>query len=107
MKIHSSNFRVQRDVLKYPEELQMLIIALNHSVLSMVMSSSFSVPMTWLSLVGSTLVFNKITKVVTFQLTNEKKYMLTKKQFAQIKKLPVTGRFYEVTVEQVVSMMNE
>ncbi|CAI9277902.1 unnamed protein product [Lactuca saligna] len=89
MKIQSSNLCVQCDVLKYPRELKMLIVALKHFVLSMVMSSAFSVPMTWLSLVGSTLVFNKITKVVTFQLTNEKKYKLTKRQFAQIMKLSV------------------
>lgn len=77
MKIQSSNFHVKLDVSKYPEELQMLIVALNHYVLSMVMSCLFSVPMTLLSLVGSTLAFNKITKVVMFQLTNEKKYKLT------------------------------
>lgn len=107
MKIQSSNFHVKLDVSKYPEELQMLIVALNHYVLSMVMSCLFSVPMTLLSLVGSTLAFNKITKVVMFQLTNEKKYKLTQKHFAQIMKLPVTGPFYEVTIEKVVSTLNE
>ena len=107
MKIQSSNFRVQIDVTKYPEQLQMLIVALNHYVLSMVMSSSFSVPMTWLSLVGLTTMFNKMTKVVAFQLTNDKKYKLTKKQFEQIMKLPNTGPFYEVTTEQVVHMFND
>lgn len=82
LKIQSTNYRVQPYVNKYPEDLKMLIVALNHSVLSIVMLSSFSVLMTSLSLVGSTIVFNKTTKVLTFQITNEKKYKLSKKQFS-------------------------
>ena len=85
----------------------MLIEALNHYVLSTVMSSSLSVPMTWLSLARSTTVFNKTTKVVKFQLTYKKLQKLTKRQFAQIMKLLYTGPFYEVTNEQVVYMFNE
>ena len=82
-----------------PEVLKMLIIALNHSVLSTVMTSSFSVPMSWLSLAGSAVVFNKTSKIVTSKLTNEKKYKLSKKHFAQIMKIPNVGPFYEVTNE--------
>lgn len=58
LKIQSSSYRVQRDVLQYPKPLQILIVVLNHSVLSTIISSSFSVPMTRLPLAGSTIVFN-------------------------------------------------
>ena len=34
MKIQSTNYQVERDVSLYPKELQMLIVALKHSVLS-------------------------------------------------------------------------
>lgn len=72
LKIQSTNYRVQPNVYAYPNELKMLIVSLNHSVLSTVMSTSFSTLLTWLSLVASTTMFKKTTKVVTFQLTNEK-----------------------------------
>lgn len=85
----------------------MLIVAINHSVLSTVMYSSFFVPMTCLSLTGSTNVFNKMTKVVTFQLTNDKPYKVTKRQFAPIVKLSYSGSFYEVTNEHIAYMFNE
>lgn len=85
----------------------MLIVALNNSVLSTMTSSSFSVPITWLSLAGSTIVFNKTNKLVTFQRTNDKFYNLTKRKFAQILKLPNTGPFYEVTNEQVAHKFNK
>lgn len=62
--------------------------------------------MAWLSLARSTTVFNKTTKVVTFQQTNEKMYKITKRQFAQILNLLNTGPFYEVTIEQIVHMFN-
>ncbi|CAI9303324.1 unnamed protein product [Lactuca saligna] len=72
-----------------------MIGALNHSILSMVTSSSFSITMTWLSLASSTAMFNKPSQVVMLQLTNEKLYRLTKKQFAQILKLTNTGFDFE------------
>lgn len=99
MKIQSLNFRAQPDVTQYPEQLQMLIVAQNYSVLSTIMSYSFSVPMTWLSLADSMAVFNKTMKVVTFYLMNDKLYKLTKRQFAQIMMLSYTGSFYEVKNE--------
>lgn len=107
LKIQSTNYTVQPNVDVYPDELQMLIVALNHSVLSTVMSSYFAVLMTWLSLAGSIAVFNKTTKVVTFQHTNKKKYKLSKKQFAQILNIPNVEPFYEVMNEQVVHMFND
>lgn len=85
----------------------MLIVALNHSVLSTVMVSSFSVSMTLLSLTGSTAVRNKTSKIFTFKLTNEKKYKLSKKKFAQIMNIPNEGPLYEVTNEQVIHMFNK
>lgn len=61
LKIQISNLCLLPTIDQYHEQLQMLILALNHSVLSLVLLSSFGVPMTWLSLVGSTIVFNKTT----------------------------------------------
>ena len=79
LKIQSLNLRLLPTVDQYPEQLQMLIIALNHFVLSTMLSSPLAVPRTWLSLIGSMVVFNKTTKVVTFQLTNNKWKNLTKR----------------------------
>ena len=106
MKIQST-IRVQSDVTQYPEELQILIVALQNSSLSMAMFSSFSMPMTWLSLASSTAVYSKTMKVVTFQLINDKKFKLTMKLFAQILNIPTVERFYEVSNEQVLHMFNE
>lgn len=85
----------------------MLIVALNYFVLSIVMTYSFSVPITWLSLAGSMKMFNKTTKVVTFQLMNDKLHKLTKWLFAQIMKLSYTGPFYEVTNKKVIYIFNK
>ena len=92
---------------QYPEQLHMLIQTLNNSILSTMLSDSSAVPMTWISLVGSMVVFNKTTKVVTFQLMNSKIRKLTRKHFAQNMKLPVSCTFYEVTNDQVLHMFNE
>lgn len=107
LNIQGSNYRVQPGESRYPEELQMLIVSLNHSFISTVMTSSFLVPMTWLSLADSTAVFNKTSKVVTFWLTNDKKYKLTKRQLSHILNIPNVGPFYKVTNEQMVHMFNE
>ncbi|CAH1451349.1 unnamed protein product [Lactuca virosa] len=85
----------------------MLVQTLNNSVLSFALSTSFVIPMEWLSLAASTAVFNKINKVVMFQLTNSKSNNLTRKQFAQILRLPTSGTFYEVTNDQVIHMFKE
>lgn len=71
------------------------------------LSSSFVVPMTWISLGCSTTIFKKTTKVFTFQQTNSKTRKLMRKHFAQIMKLPVSSIFYEVTNDQVLHMFNE
>ena len=76
MKIQSTNYQVLGDVDFYPEELRMLIVALQHLVLSTVMFRSFVVPLTWLSLDGSTATYSKTMQIVTFQLTNDKKFRL-------------------------------
>lgn len=52
-------------------------------------------------------VVHKILKVVTFQLSTEKKFTLNKKMFDQILKLLNVGRFYEDSNEQVIRMFNE
>ena len=45
MKIQSTNYQVVGDLYVYPEELKMLIAALQHFVLSTAMFSAFVVPM--------------------------------------------------------------
>ncbi|CAI9271719.1 unnamed protein product [Lactuca saligna] len=72
MKIQNTNLRLLPTVDQYLEQLRMLIQTLNNVVLSTVLSYSFVVPMSLISLAGSTTVFNKTTKVVQFQLTNSK-----------------------------------
>ena len=59
MKIQSTNFSVQSDESVYLEELQILIVALKSSVLSTAMFNSFVVPISWLSLAGSTTTYKK------------------------------------------------
>lgn len=54
MKIQSTNFQVQADVSLYLDELKMLIVALKNFVLSKVIFDAFVVPVSCLSLAGST-----------------------------------------------------
>ncbi|CAH1454218.1 unnamed protein product [Lactuca virosa] len=82
MMIQNTNLRLVPTLDQYPEELRMLIQTLNNSNLSYALSSSFAIPMEWLSLSTSTTVFNKTNKVVTFQLSNSKTKKLTQKQLA-------------------------
>lgn len=107
MKIQSTNYQVLGDVDAYPEGLQMFIIALQNFVLSTSMFNSFLVPLSWLSLTGSTTTYSKTMKIVTFQLVNDKKFRLSKKLFAQILNIPNVETFYKVTNEQVIHMYNE
>ena len=107
MKIQSTNFQVQGDVTVYPEELKMLIVSLQHSVLSRAMFNSFPVPVSWLSVVFSTATYNKTISIVTFQLMNDKKFRLSKKVFAQFLSIPNVEPFYKVTNEQIIHMFNE
>ena len=107
MMIQSTNFFVNPEVDQYPEELQMLIVALKSSVLSTAMFSSFSLPMSWLSLSCSMAVYSKAVNMVTFQLTSDKKFKLTKNLFLQILNIPIVETFYEVLNEQVLHMFND
>lgn len=66
IKIQSNNVWFNPNVVVYPEELKMLIQFLNNLVLAHALTSSFSIPMSWLSLVCSTDVYNKDMEVVTF-----------------------------------------
>lgn len=45
--------------------------------------------------------------MVTFHLTNLQSKKLTRKQFAQILRLPTSGTLYEVMNDQVIYMFNE
>ena len=73
MKIQSTNYQVEGDISLYPEELKMLIVALKNSILSTAMFNLFAVPLSWLSLAGSTANYSKAMDVITFILVNEKK----------------------------------
>ena len=46
-------------------------------------------------------------QIVTFQLVNDKIFILLKKLFAQILNIPNSEPFYKVTNEQVIHMFNE
>ncbi|CAH1413225.1 unnamed protein product [Lactuca virosa] len=107
MKIQHIHLRLVPYLETYPGVLQMLVQTLNSTVLSFFLSSSFAICMEWLSLAASTAVFNKTTKVVTFQLTNSKSKKLTQKYFAQILRLTTSCTFYKVTNDQVIHMFNE
>ena len=45
MKLQSTNYQVEADVSLYPQELKMMIVALQHSGLSTAMFNAFDVPM--------------------------------------------------------------
>lgn len=107
MKIQTTNHCLVPSLDHYLKELWMFVQTLNNSVLSMTPSSSFTIPMTLLSLAASAVVFKNTTKVVSFQLSNSKIKKLTRKQFTQIPKLPVSGTFYDVSTNQVLHMFNE
>ena len=83
MKIQSTKYQVDGDVSMYPEELKMLIVALQHLGLATVMFNDFDVPMSWLSVSGSTASYIKATDVITFNLVNETRVRLTKNMFTQ------------------------
>ncbi|CAH1431922.1 unnamed protein product [Lactuca virosa] len=70
MKIQTTNIRLVPSLDQYLEELQMLVQTLKNFVLSFALSSSFAIPIEWLSLVSSTAVFNKTNKVVTLQISD-------------------------------------
>ncbi|CAH1426019.1 unnamed protein product [Lactuca virosa] len=79
MKILHTNLHLIPSLDVYPNELQLIVQILNNYVLSFALSGTFSILIQWLSLVASMVVFNKSTKVVTFQLLSFKTKKLTKK----------------------------
>lgn len=107
MKIQSTKYQVEGDVSLYPEALQMLIVALKHSVLSTAMFNSVDVPLSWLSLVGSTTTYIIAMDVTTFNLVNDKKVHLTKKLFCQILDIPNSPSYCVLTNAEVIYMFNE
>lgn len=84
MKIQHTNLWLNPSLDFYPEELQMLVLALKKYVFHLALFSSFAIPMLRMSLTASTSIYNKTTKVVAFQLMSNKTKKLTKKQFSQI-----------------------
>lgn len=107
MMIQSTNYQLLGHIDANPEGLQMLILALKHSVLSTKMFSAFDVPHSWLSIAASTATYSKTMQIVTFQLINHKKFRLTKKMFAQILKIPNVEPISKVTNAQIIHMFNE
>lgn len=85
----------------------MLIVALQHSGLAIKMFNSFPVPMSWLSIAGSTASYCKVTNAITFHLVSDKKVPLTKKIFTQILEIPNSPPFYKPSNIQIVYMFNE
>ena len=107
MKIQSTNYQVEADVLMYPEELKIVIVALQHAGLATAMFNAFDVPMSWLSMAGSTATYNKALDVVTFNLVNDKWFRLTNRMFAQILEIPNSPPFYKVSTDQIIFMFND
>lgn len=66
MKIQHTNLGLNPSLEVYPEELHMIVLIMNNSVLNHALSSSFAILMHQLSLATSITVYNKTTKVVTF-----------------------------------------
>lgn len=64
-------------------------------------------PLTWLSLASSTVVYSKAIKVVTLQLINDNKFKLTNKLFDQILNTPNVEPFYKVSNKHALHMVNE
>lgn len=71
------------------------------------LTSSFAIPMLWLSLASSTKVFNKHIKVFTFEMESKGTKRLWKKQLAQILHLPPEGPFEVFSSDQMLQMLNE
>lgn len=107
MKIQSTSYQVEGDVSLYPNELRMLIVALQHSGLEKAMFDAFAVLMTWLSMAGSTSSYIKAMDVITFYLVNDKKIRLTKKMFIKILAIPNSPPFFQLMNSQVMFMLNE
>lgn len=65
-KIQSNNIWFNPTLSVYPEELKMLVQCLNNSILAHALTSSFAIPMNWLSLSCFTTVYNNMNEFVTF-----------------------------------------
>ena len=85
----------------------MLIVALKHSVLYTTMFNSFSVPLYWISLAGSTAMYIKALDVITFHLMNDNKLCLSKKLFCQILEVPNSPPYCVLSNDQFIHMFNE
>ncbi|KAL7605237.1 hypothetical protein Lser_V15G14681 [Lactuca serriola] len=104
MKIQSTNYLVDPNVSSYPEELNMLIVALKRSPLSTTIFSSFPIPMTWLSMATSTASYNYSTDIITFNLMNNKRVRLTKNMFIDFLNIPHNPPFFKPINSQIIFM---
>ena len=107
LKIQGSNYQVESDLSKYPDELKMLVVALQNSVLSKAMFDFFVVPMSWLSKAASTASYNKETGCVEFTMVNDTRIRVSKRLFCKILGIPNIGTYDELSSSQVVFMFNE
>ncbi|CAH1427764.1 unnamed protein product [Lactuca virosa] len=88
IKIQSNNVWFNPSIEDYPKELKMVVHCINNSILTHALMTFFAILMKRLSLVGSTVMFNKTTEIITFQMESKRNKRLNKKQFAQILQLP-------------------
>lgn len=102
MKISHTNIQLIPSLDVYLSEFHLLFQILKYFVLSFALFGAFSIPMEWFSLVVSIVVFNKKTKVLIVHISSSKTKKFTRKQFAQILKLPTLGNFYDVSIDQVI-----
>lgn len=84
MKIQSNNIWFNSSIEDYPKELKMLVHCINASILAHALTTSFSIPMKWLSLIGSTVIYNNTMDIITFQVESKGNKRLNKKKFTQI-----------------------
>lgn len=79
---------------------------MNESILADALTGSLSIPMKWLSLAGSTAIYNKMTKIITFKMESKSNKRLNKTSFAQILQLPLEVSFEVPTDEQGLQMFS-
>lgn len=72
MKIQHTNMWLNPLLDAYSEELQIIMLVLNNSILHHDLSSIFAIPMQWLSLATSTVMYNKTMNTFTFKFMSNK-----------------------------------
>lgn len=84
-----------------------MIQCLNDYVLSYALSSSFSIPLHWLSMATSTTFYHNDIDKIAFQMESKGTNKFLKKWFTYILQLLATCLFEEPTSASVFYMLNE